>query len=90
VSNSDLRLSRQTGGVHISDWESELLQLRCESRVAVQALQQGIYFGFDETGVTLDISSVEPLERFVGLIPERINPGDLVRILREFMRLMRP
>ena len=71
--------------MHISDWEIELLQLRCESRVVVQALQQGIYFGFDETGITLDISSVEPLERFVGLIPERINPGDLVSILWEFM-----
>ena len=53
----------------------------------VQALQQGIYFGFDETDITLDISSVEPLERFVRLIPERINPGDLVRILWEFIQV---
>jgi hypothetical protein len=32
-----------------------------------------------QTGITLSISSVRPLERFVGLVPESINLGDLAR-----------
>ena len=43
---------------HISGRELELLQERGESRVVVQVLQQGGHFGFDQTGVTLGISSV--------------------------------
>jgi threonine dehydrogenase-like Zn-dependent dehydrogenase len=38
-SNSRYKNGRQTGGVHISDWEIELLQQRSVSRVVVQALQ---------------------------------------------------
>src|SRR5580700_7623188 len=31
-----------------------------------------------QTGITLGISSAQPLECFVGLVPESINLGDLV------------
>src|SRR5216684_40350 len=32
-----------------------------------------------QTVITLRVSAVQPLERFVGLVPESINLGDLVR-----------
>jgi hypothetical protein len=56
----------------------ELLQENGKSRVVVQALQKRFHFRMDQTVVTLDIGSVQPLERFVGLVPESINLGDLV------------
>src|SRR6201993_3988047 len=64
----------------LSDRQVELLQERGKSRVVVQALQQGLHFCRNHTGITLGISSVQPLERFVGLVPESINCGDLERI----------
>src|SRR5229473_7799318 len=49
------------------------------SRVVVQVLQERVRLRFDQTGVPLSIRSVQPLERFVGLVPESIDRGDRVR-----------
>jgi hypothetical protein len=64
----------------MSGRQIKLLQERGESRVVVQALQEGFHFCRHQTGITLSISSVQPLERFAGLVPESINHGDLERI----------
>ena len=61
----------------MSNRQVELLQERGKSRVVVQALQQRLHFCRHHTGIMLGISSVQPLERFVGLVPETINRGDL-------------
>jgi hypothetical protein len=37
-----------------------------------------------QTAITLDVSSIQPLERFIGLIPKSKNPRDPVRICRVF------
>src|SRR6266851_4516322 len=70
------------GMLTISVREVELLQQRGISRVVVQVLQERVRLRLDQTGVPLSIRSVQPLERFVGLVPERIHAGDLVRIAR--------
>ncbi len=41
----------------------------------MQAFQEGVHFRFDQTVITLRVSSVQPLERFVGLVPEADLPG---------------
>jgi hypothetical protein len=68
------------GPIGTSIRQVELLERGGESWVGVQVLQKRVDFGFDQSTVTKAISSVEPLERFVGLIPECINAGDQVLI----------
>jgi len=60
----------------ISGRQVELLQKRDESRVVVQAVQQGLRFRKDQFVIMARISPVQPLERFVGLVPENVNLGD--------------
>ena len=74
----------------LSGRQVQLLQERGKSRVVVQALQQGVHFRKHQTGITLGISSVQPLERFVGLVPESINLGDLERITCMVFRQLIP
>ena len=56
----------------------DFLQERAIAWVAVQVLQQGVHFGEDQTAVTLGISPLQPLESFVGLVPESVDLGNLV------------
>ena len=67
------------GGKHISTRQVELLQERGKSRVVVQVSQQGVHFYPVQIKIMLGISSVQPVERFVGLVPESVNGGDLER-----------
>ena len=43
-----------------------------------------------QTVITLRVSAVQPLERFVGLVPESINLGDLVRTICVVLRNQLP
>src|SRR6476659_7811571 len=74
------RARRWTSRLWFSLRQVELFQQRHVSRVVVQALQQGLHSCTQHAGITLGISSVQPLERFVGLVAESINRGDLERI----------
>jgi hypothetical protein len=54
-------------------WQVDLVQERGISRVAVQVLEQGVYFYEDQTAVMLGVGAVQPLEGFIALIPQGIN-----------------
>jgi len=54
----------------------ELLQERAIAWVAAQVLEQGVYFYEDQTAVMLGVGAVQPLKRFIALVPKGINSGD--------------
>jgi hypothetical protein len=67
--------------LHISGGQVQLFQERGKSRVLVQTLQKGIHFDIYQTIIAGGISSVQPFERFVGLVAASVNLGYVRRLL---------
>src|SRR6476620_2962799 len=75
-------IGKQSGSVckELSVRQVNSLQERRIAGIVVQGLQERINSRSDNVTLTLGKSSVQPLERLIGLVSESINRGDQVKI----------